>query len=276
MGIAACTLAILGMAAPAWAQCPDAHAALDQMALAESVDGDCHEVLRLAQAALQCMDGGDVLRDAVNYRRAMCLYALGEQASALRLLDEISTATKRSPMAARRADRLLTLLDTRRSIAAMPFEPDLNTVPMALVTQDPGAHTLSSESIPGQGPALMWRTLVRPDDADYLTLPVSTTLEGASLKLAIASRHLPAALYVYLVLDDGRRYLAPPIEVNPEDGWRAVNQRLSEFTLYPGGGAGKTPDLSRVRYLMIQDATGFVYDVRGKHEILIQGLRIGP
>jgi tetratricopeptide (TPR) repeat protein len=263
----------LSAAGSASAQCPDPDETLDRIVFAETVDGDCQAAVELADQALACRDLSDDARTTLEFRKAICLQALGHAEDAFGLLKKLASRNDPNLAAVRAARKRLSDLETAPKVRSLPYRPDLSSVPATIYPQELSGPVLDSvEGGEAHEWALRWRTVVSPGATDYLTLPIECDLAGARLRMQVRTSDLEASLHVYLVQRTGHHFLIGTVMVNPGEDWAAVDLPLSAARPYPSGSSDQRPDLGSIRYLMIQDTAGYVFQRQGANEIYIADL----
>ncbi len=132
-------------------------------------------------------------------------------------------------------------------------------------------HARGPERARSGNGALLWQTTVaaREDDLIYLALEPGA-ISPREVKLAVKVEAFPARLFLFAVEADGARYSSPAISVAPDDGWVGlVFSMPGDFRTIGGQGGGGALDTSRIKFLMLQDATGFFSTDRGQNRILL-------
>ncbi|MCK6526339.1 hypothetical protein L6R50_01840 [Myxococcota bacterium] len=118
---------------------------------------------------------------------------------------------------------------------------------------------------------LEWRTTVVAREDDLIYLPLDTEPQAPRrVSFAVRTTAFTARLFLFAVLADGSRYSSPGFVVSPADGWIHRDLHLaSDFRPIAGQVSGTPLDPSRIKFLMLQDATGYFSTDRGENRILL-------
>jgi len=215
--------------------------------------------------------------------RAEVLFHLGEARERLGDLRAAADAYRgaaesrvpRSPWVEPARARLGRLLEAEASIRLLPalldFERDLGGWQHSSHYAGKGTVQLAADPRPDRDGAkvLEWRTSVasREDDLIYLPLsPGDAVLRD--VRFQIRTTAFPARLFLFVVHADGSRFSSPGFVVSPDSGWTWQSFQVpGDFR--PIAGPARGPDPGRVKFLMLQDATGYFSTDRGENRILL-------
>lgn len=243
--------------------------------LAESYDrAPSKAVEHYAEALDLLQDEGHPLRVEILYWDARARYHLGDLDGAASALH---TLAERGGHPLRERTLLGWVLAAQREVVRLPFRQDFSEdalpwVPSWLrVSPD---RELSIEDDPLRGRVLVWDTLVRQGEDDFLFIPFRAGPPGPrQFRLRLGADGFAARVRFLLEDVEGQQWSSRAYDV-PLAGWVDVTLGLDGFALVGNPLSGRRPDPAEVRSFRLVDVTGYGQAEGGQHRIVVDDLEI--
>lgn len=243
--------------------------------LAESYDRDPEKAVAIYDAALDLLqDEEHPLRPEVLYWQARARFHLGDLVGAAGALDIIA---ERGALPLRERALQGWVLAAQREVVRLPYRQDFREDALPWVrswVRTNPARELALESRPGGDRALVWDTLVRQGEDDFLFIPFHAGAPGPRhFYLRLGADGFTARVRFVIEDVDGQQWSSRAYDV-PLDTWVDVGLGIDEFALVGNPLSGRRPDPARVRNFKLIDSTGYGQAESGPHRILVDELEI--